>query len=507
MKYSSQQKPLSLDLFKSSFDDLSKSNRWVALADLLPWDEIEKIYNTRLANRHKGAGNKPARMIIGACIIKHKFNLSDQETIDMIQENPYMQYLCGLSEFTDKPIFDASLFVTIRKRISMEEINDMVTSLLNRELRKKEDKKQGNNHGKSNGNISSSANQNDNGAEFTDSQGRKHKGILKMDATCADAEVRFPVDVDIIHDGCKVVDRYINSLCKTLCIKHVHSSYKTARSFYLELVKRKKKGGKFVKETIGHLLHYLSVDLRKITEIFVDYTGSKEMLKPSEQRILNAVFDMFHQQSYMHENNIHTCANRIISIFQPHLRPIKRGKAKAKTEFGAKIGAVIYEGYTFIDHHSWDAYNESQDLELHVQKFKERFGYLPATIHADKIYLNKANRKYLKDEEINTYCKPLGRPSKESKTPEFIAKMTKAVGERNEIECSFGTGKRIYRANNIRAKLPETSECWTGMCYFVKNVMRFLRELCLVLSEIWLIFAVGDLEGRKVRCALKVAKY
>lgn len=296
-------------------------------------------------NKHKGAGNKPARMIIGACIIKHKFNLSDQETIDMIQENPYMQYLCGLSEFTDKPIFDASLFVTIRKRISIEEINDMVTSLLNRELKKKEDKKQSNDQGKSNGNISSSANQDDNGAEFTDTQGRKHKGILKMDATCVDAEVRFPVDVDIIHDGCKVVDRYINSLCKILCIKHVHSSYKTARSFYLELVKRKKKGGKFVKETIAHLLHYLSVDLRKITEIFVEYTGSKDMLKPSEQRILNAVFDMFHQQTYMHENNIHTCANRIISIFQPHLRPIKRGKDRAQTEFGAKIGAVIYEGY------------------------------------------------------------------------------------------------------------------------------------------------------------------
>lgn len=41
--------------------------------------------------------------------------------------------------------------------------------------------------------------------------------------------------------------------------------------------------------TIAHLLYYLSVDLRKITEIFVDYTGNKEILKPSEQRILQAV--------------------------------------------------------------------------------------------------------------------------------------------------------------------------------------------------------------------------
>lgn len=50
-----------------------------------------------------------------------------------------------------------------------------------------------------------------------------------------------------------------------------------------------------MKETIGHLLHCLRIDLRKITGIFVEHTGSKEMLKPSEQRVLNAVFDMFHQ--------------------------------------------------------------------------------------------------------------------------------------------------------------------------------------------------------------------
>ena len=67
------------------------------------------------------------------------------------------------------------------------------------------------------------------------------------------------------------------------------------------------------------------------------------------------------------------------------------------------------------------------------------------------------------------------------------SKMKNAVGERNEIEGTFGTGKRIYRANNIRAKLPDTSRCWTGMCYFVKNVMKFLRELCLVLIQMALI--------------------
>lgn len=130
MKYTSSLEQLSVDMFRSSFDDLDKNNRWVKLGDLLPWTELEKVYNSRLDNGVKGAGNKPARMIIGAYIIKHRFSLSDEDTIPIIQENPYMQYLCGLSEFTDKPLFDPSLFTTIRKRTTIEEINKLFVELL-----------------------------------------------------------------------------------------------------------------------------------------------------------------------------------------------------------------------------------------------------------------------------------------------------------------------------------------------------------------------------------------
>ena len=51
------------------------------------------------------------------------------------------------------------------------------------------------------------------------------------------------------------------------------------------------------------------------------------------------------------------------------------------------------------------------------------------------------------------------------------------------MEATFGTGKRIYRANNIRAKLPDTGEAWASACYFSKNVMKFLKELLHMLTE------------------------
>ena len=124
-------------------------------------------------------------------------------------------------------------------------------------------------------------------------------------------------------------------------------------------------------------------------------------------------------------NGTHACANRIVSIFQPHIRPIVRGKAKV--EFGAKIGVSIYNGYSFVDHHSWDAYNESSDSEIHTRLFEQHFGCLPATILADKIYMNKTNRNFLKANEIKTYSKPLGRPSKEPRQPEYYDNMAQVI--------------------------------------------------------------------------------
>lgn len=499
--YASKYKQLDLDLFRSSLDGLDKNNRWVALGDLLPWTELEKEYNSRLNNQKKGAGNKPARMLLGAMIIKHKLNLSDAETVEIIRESPYMQYFCGLREFTDKPICDPSLFTYIRKRISEKELNDMSVQLLQKQKRLLEEKRKREEEAakKNDEDPPAPESEDPNATAFTDTQGRKHEGVLKVDATCADAEMRYPVDVDIIHDGCRKMNDYIIKVCRNFEFRKPHTNYKYARQAYIQLVRLSKKRGKMVRSTIAVMLNYLHKDIRIFVDLVAKDPAYFDCLFPHEKRTLSAIIKMYHQQEEMYRSKTHTCVGRILSIFQPHVRAIVRGKPKAKTEFGAKIGASIVEGYTFIDHHSWDAYNESQDLSLQIQLFKERFGHLPATILADKIYLNKANRKILEELEIQSYCKPLGRPPKNQPSEEMKSRMAKAIGDRNEIECSFGTGKRIYRANNIRAKLPNTARCWTGMCYFVKNVMKFLRELCLVLTELLRIF-ITIVTGRGSAC-------
>lgn len=475
MKIVSLNGQMTFEEMKGSLERLPKTNRWVQMGDILPWTEYEKVYNKRLKNDSVGATNRPGRMVIAALIIKHKLNLSDEETILTIQENPYMQYMCGLTEYSDQPIFAPSLFTTIRKRITIQDINALTLELARkaRQMKEKEDRdkeKDGDGNGKGVDNAPVEKTQ------PTD---------VKADATCADAEVRYPTDIDLVEDGSKYIDRMIDKVCGIKKIrKPAGVERNRIREIYLKVIKRKHKGSKLIKDALTRMLPLLYRDILTLLNLIGVDDGTYGRFNCTQKRTIQAVIDMYHQQEEMLRLGTHTCDNRIVSIHQPHVRPIVRGKAKAKVEFGAKIGVSIVDGFSFIDHHSWEAYNEASDLTTHIEKYKERFGVEPERFFGDKIYLNRENRKTLKNKGIQIMGRPLGRPPK-NPTDEQVERERIGVSLRNEAEAQFGTAKRTYRANNIRAKLPETAECWTAMCYFVKNLTKFMRELCLVLIEIW----------------------
>lgn len=472
MKITSLHGQMTFDEMKGSLERLPKTNRWVRMGDTLPWTEYEKVYNKRLRNETVGASNRPGRMVIAALIIKHKLGLSDEETILAIQENPYMQYMCGLTEYSDQPIFNPSLFTTIRKRITIEDINSLTLELAKKSQEKKAKEHEDFDRDKDN----------DGGIPSSD---RTQPTDLKADATCADAEVRYPTDIDLIEDGSKYIDRMIDKICGIKKIrKPAAVERQRIRTIYLNVIKRRHKGAKLIKDAITRMLPLLYRDILTLLNIIGVDDEAYGRFNSTQKRTIQAVIDMYHQQETMLRLGTHSCENRIVSIHQPHVRPIVRGKAKAKVEFGAKIGVSIVDGYSFIDHHSWEAYNEASDLTIHIEQYKERFGCAPQRFFGDKIYLNRDNRKTLKEKGIEIMGRPLGRPPK-NPTAEQLERERIGVSLRNEAEAQFGTGKRAYRANNIRARLPQTAECWTAMCYFVRNLAKFMRELCRVLIEIW----------------------
>lgn len=125
------QNQLTIPGFESPFSQsLSPNNRWVLLSDKIPWDNLVSTYQNQLQNSRTGAEGINPRVAIGAMIIKHMCDLSDRETVLQIQENMYMQYFIGYSSFSNEEPFDPSLFVDLRKRFGIEQINAINEQIL-----------------------------------------------------------------------------------------------------------------------------------------------------------------------------------------------------------------------------------------------------------------------------------------------------------------------------------------------------------------------------------------
>lgn len=97
---------ISIDDFIFPYGKLKKDNRWIRLAELIPWVDVELDYATVFSD--VGAPAHPARMALGALIAKQMLHCSDRELVEHVAESPYLQYFLGLPEFTEQCPFGAS---------------------------------------------------------------------------------------------------------------------------------------------------------------------------------------------------------------------------------------------------------------------------------------------------------------------------------------------------------------------------------------------------------------
>jgi IS5 family transposase len=179
--------------------------------------------------------------------------------------------------------------------------------------------------------------------------------------------------------------------------------------------------------------------------------------------------EAYRQQQWLFDNDKQSIEDRIVSLSQPHIRPIVRGKAGKSVEFGAKLSASCFEGYVFLDQMSWDNFNESGDLKAQVEAYHSFTGYYPESVHADRIYRTRENRAWCHEKGIRISGPPLGRPpvnlSKEKKKQALEDDRI-----RNAIEGKFGEGKRRFGLNRIMAKFDNTSQTTIAITFLVMNL-------------------------------------
>ena len=480
---------LTLAGFETPFaQKLTSNNRWIKMADAIPWDKIVVHYD----NLFKSAEGRPpisGRVILGAMMIKHIESLTDRGTIQHIQENMFMQYFLGYSSFTNEAPFSDTLFVEIRKRLTLEllsKINDIIALHC---IKEEDQTGQPPPAPPEDSNENDSAVQSDVIAvttEVTDKsieqnsvsettsnvcvQTKSNRGKLITDATVAPQNITYPTDLKLLNAAREKSEELIDKLYSPLL--HGETKVRTyrqiARKDFLNTAKRKAKSIKVIYKANGSQLRYLKRNLGHIEFLLKAYPCFP--LTPKEQKYLMVLHTVYQQQEQMHRTRSNRIEDRIVNIHQPYVRPIVRGKESAKVEFGSKLQVAIVLGFTFIDHLSWDAFNEGKYLAHTVEKYKERFGFYPAEVLADQIYCTRDNRKQLKEKGIKLIAKPLGRPSSKAVAVHL------SPGERNPIEGKFGQAKIAYGLDNIKAKLKETSESWIASIALVLNLVAMTRQ-------------------------------
>lgn len=441
---------------------MNPNNRWVKKAAMIPWDTIEAEY-AKLFPSHTGMPAKPLRMALGSLLIQKQYHYPDEELVEQIRENPYYQYFIGLPGYEDKIPFVPSLLVEFRKRLSedvLNEINEMIIAF--NAQQDDDDSNDG----------SGDAGQSDQQDSETDSE---NAGTLIPDATCAPQNIKYPQDIELLSEAREKLEDMICRVSDEYNYYRPRMYREKARKDYLALAKCRKRSAKKIRKAIRKQLQYIRRDLGYITNLL---ENNGVTLSCSDAQMLDTLQALYAQQQYMLTNNTHSVENRIVSISQPYIRPIVRGKAKSPVEFGAKLDLSVDEtGMCRIEKLSFDAYNESAVLKTAIANYRERTGHYPERVLVDQIYRNRENISYCSNLGIRLSGKKLGRPKKDadSKAEKKIAYQDNT--DRIEVERKFSLAKRKFGLGLLLTKREDTTRASIVLSIIAMNIDRLAAML------------------------------
>ena len=423
---------------------LNANNRWMKLSTVMPWKELDDVYS-RYFSPTMGRPAKDSRLMIGLLVAKHVDNFSDERVVEEFMENPYVQAFCGYELFvTEETVVDPSLLSYQRKRLGKEFFekfeNDVLNVLIDKRVIRPKDH--------------------------------------MLDATVVPANVEYPTDVKLVNRCREWLVKSIHVLSEKMGVTKIVRTYKrVARKAYVTFSRKRKKTKRMIRKAHKQMLQFTRRNAKQLNELL---EKSREELKTHERKFLEerlrVVEEILRQQWAMWREKTHQMKDRIVSLHLPHVRPMVRGKDGRDVEFGPKALLSWVNGFCFLDHFSFDAYNEAEHAEKSLKKYKKRFGKFPGASIGDGIFGNRKNRQRLKELGIKSAFKPLGRPPATDKAQR--AWMKKKQGLRNgHMEGIIGHAKKHFGLDRIRYRIRDGELIWTIMALLGMNLSTALKRI------------------------------
>lgn len=466
---------------------MNPENRWIKKAEMIPWDTIEKEY-AKLFPSRTGMPAKPLRMALGSLLIQKQYRFPDEELVEQIRENPYYQYFIGMPGYEDKIPFVPSLLVEFRKRLSEDVLNEINEMIIEYNVQKNHDHDEDDNDDHDDTGNSDASDHQENETNISE-----NSGTLILDATCAPQNIKYPQDIELLNETREKLEDMLCRLSDEYGFYRPRMYKEKARKDYLALAKCRKRGAKKIRKAIKKQLQYIRRDLGYM-ENLIENNGVELCISDAE--LLDILTTVYEQQRHMFENGTHSVENRIVSISQPYIRPIVRGKAKSPVEFGAKLDLSVDEdGMCRIEKLSFDAYNESAVLKSAIDNYKQRTGHYPERVLVDQIYRNRDNIALCNGLGIRLSGKRLGRPKKDTDTKAEKKTAYQDNTDRIEVERKFSLAKRKYGLGLLLTKREDTTKASIVLSIIAMNIDRLAAMLLRLIRYIvsFLTFDYGKM--------------
>ena len=297
-----------------------------------------------------------------------------------------------------------------------------------------------------------------------------HTGFC--DATVYESYIEYPTDAKLLWKSCCDVYEMIKQIRKQLKLRGTRINHQKRKFKYLSFAKKRKKGRRQSKKICRALLKYLLGLSGQLEDMIERY---QPVLKASQRNRFKTIKNLLQQQWQLHYGGQATVPGRIVSLHKPYVRTIIRGKEVKPLEFGAKVNMLVVDGISFIEHLSYDNYNEGTRLQSSIHLQRRYFGACHQ-MGADAIYATNDNRRYCTKNKIATCFVPKGN---EGKTKEQKRQMRSILAKIRStvLEGSFGNEKNHYQMNKIKAKTQGNEMVWIFFSLLTCNAMQITKRI------------------------------
>lgn len=403
--------------FAAKYRESFRQSELGRIYELLPLKEIAAAIFSKMPPK-KPQGNKPMfppEGEVALMFLKPYTGLSDDGLVEMLNGSLHMQMFCGVLIDPMRPVKDGKIVSAIRNRLALYlDIRDLQKVLFDKWK-----------------------------------VGMVDLDRCLSDATCYESLLRFPTDVKLLWEACEWLYRLMKKICGELGERLPRSKYNDVDKARLAYAKQRKPKKNATRKLQRRLLHLLGKLLGQWNRLRRQFHPGINLAQNQEQRLITIREVLRQQTDHFNRKEV---KHRIVSIDRPYIRPIKRGKENKPTEFGAKVNNIQIDGISFIEHHSFEAFNEGVRVKQCIEYHKELTGVEVKQFGGDTIYANNDARKYCTEHGITTCFahkgpKPKDEPSENHAARRILGNLRSTV-----MEGSFGNQKQHYGVGRIAAR-------------------------------------------------------